>query len=123
MTLYELRAWLESEGFRTAENHLRDRINAATWYAYRRSKLPARRCECNDDKEGAQICVYPSDLRSLTGRDDTISVEVELCGEAGGDWYKLRAYGFKLEELPAKLDDIERRLVCAWNALLPEPMR
>jgi hypothetical protein len=118
-TTDDLKAWLESQGYRFAENNFRSRDNAVSWYAYKRSALPARRCECNDDKAGMQIVVYPSDMRTIT-RIDRISAEVEVCGEAGGHWYKLAAYSIPAEDLPDALTDIEPRLIRAWNALLPQ---
>ena len=113
----ELRGWLTEQGFRCAENPLRYPENGCNWYAYRRSELSARVCECNDDKPGMQIVVTPSEmtLNDTTHR----GVEIELRGEANGVWWKMTAYSLKPEDVPAKLADVERALIAAWNALRP----
>lgn len=113
----ELRDWLTAHGFRCAEDPLRSRENECNWYAYRRSELEARRCECNDDKPGMQIVVKPSAL--ILNDKLHRSAEVELCGEAGGLWWNFSAYSMKPEEVPSKLADVEAGLIAAWNALVP----
>lgn len=115
----ELRDWLASEGFRCAGDPLHHRDNECNWYGYRRSAIPARACECNSDKPGMQIVVKPSVI-TINGTRHS-SAEVELCGEAGGEWWKLSAYGLRTEDVPAKLSGVEAALVAAWNALRAEP--
>jgi hypothetical protein len=34
-------------------------------------------------------------------------------------WFKLQAYSLKHDELQARLGDIERSLIAAWNSLRP----
>lgn len=113
----ELRNFLMAHGFRCAEYSLRSRENGCNWYAYRRSELEARRCECNDDKPEMQIIVKPSVL-TLNGKQHR-SAEVELCGESGGLWWNFMAYSMTPDEVPSKLDDVEAGLIAAWNALRP----
>ncbi len=116
----ELRGWLEAHGFRTAYDGLA-LPNECNWYAYKRSALPARCCECNSDKPGAQIVVRPwrtVDARCANGARE--SAAVSLTGEAGGVWHCIDAYSLSHDVLRAKLGGIERGLVAAWNALLPE---
>ena len=117
MTLEELKEWLKSEGFTTDNNYLASRENRCKWYAWRRTVLPARECETNGNK--AQIIVYPwsmgIDVPGLKVPAD--GVEVELCGEANGIWWKLTAYSLSPKELTKRLSSIERSLVAAWNAL------
>ena len=113
--LPEFREWLQSQGFRIAKHSFRREPNLCDWYAYRRSELEARRCDCNDDKPGAQIVVYPNDMTHVY--DMAIGCEVEVCGQAAGHWWNLRAYSIKTDELMAGLPEIERRLIAAWNAL------
>jgi hypothetical protein len=117
--LEKLREWLESQGFKIANNSVASEVNQCRWYAWRRSSLPARRCECNDDKEGAQIVVTPHSMTFQAGEQLYESVEVEICGQAGGAWYKLKAYSLSMNELPQQLPQIEAALVRAWNALEP----
>jgi hypothetical protein len=113
----ELRDWLTAQGFRAEFNHLGSRDNGCNWYAYRRSTLPARECECNEGKT-VQLVVRPFAYRRLaTGHPGFESVEVDVTGEAGGVWFKLTAYSLKHDELRERLDDIEASLIAAWNAL------
>lgn len=106
-----LRYWLASCGFRIAPSSSYCG-NACNWYAYRRSELPARECECNDGKP-AQIVINPYEI---VGNEQ---VEVDLIGEYGGVWYKLKAYSLSSDDLRARLPDVEASLVRAWNALKP----
>lgn len=114
MDLDGLKKWLESEGFRTSNNPTRSLHNQCHWYAYRRSALPARECETNDGN-GCQIVVYPYSTQ-FCGRVHE-STEVEVCGEAGGIWWKLQAYSIQPDELRDKLPEIEASLIAAWNGL------
>jgi hypothetical protein len=113
MTSNELREALEAREFRFGPNSLRHGGNGVDWYAYRPSSIPARECECNEGKR-VQIFVMPYSFY-LNGHLSE-SCEVELCGEFG-TWWKLRAYGLTFDETVTKIDDIERKLVAAWNAL------
>lgn len=112
----ELRLWLADQGFRFQKNMLGYPENACNWLAYRRSELPARRCECNNDKEGVQVVVKPHDMTSCDHRSQ--SVEIEVCGEAGGVWWDMKAYSMKHEDVPGNLKRVEAMLVAAWNALV-----
>ena len=120
MTLDELRTHLEASGWKIAPNPLRSDSNGATWYAYRRTTLPARECECNDGKP-MQAVIWPHHL--IVNGDVWHSAEIEVCGEAGGRWYKLRAYGMQPGEAADGLADVEAALIRAWNALIPEADR
>jgi len=114
----DLREWLITQGFRVSEDSL-TRDNECNWYAYRRSALPARECECNDGKP-MQIVVRPFKYqRQGTMHPEWQSAEVDVTGEAGGAWFKLSAYSLKHDELRARLSDIESSLIAAWNALRP----
>lgn len=115
MDLAEFHEWLSGEGFRTALNGMRSQWNECEWYAYRRSSLEARRCESNDDKPGVQIIIYP--YQSVINVERHTSVEVEICGEAAGVWWKLRVYALQFGELIGRLPEIEAALVAAWNAI------
>lgn len=111
----DLRGWLIGDGFRVALDGLA-MPNECNWYAYRKSEIPARECECNDDKP-AQIVVRPYRILDVRGAWESASVSVT--GQAGGVWIKLDAYSLSHEDLRSKLGDIERSLIAAWNALLP----
>jgi len=111
-----LREWLEARGFRTAKEPLPREGNECNWYAYKRSALKARECECNDGKK-MQIVVKPF---ACTHHGETHeSSTVELTGEAGGLWFAQQAYSLRHDELMSRMEDIEHMLIRAWNALLP----
>lgn len=93
------------------------RENECNWYAYRRSALPARECECNEGK-AMQIVVRPFKYARPT-TTAWESAEVDVSGEAGGVWFKLKAYSLTLQELRERLPEIEAQLIGAWNSLRP----
>ena len=114
----ELRGWLIAQGFQVAHDSL-SRDNECNWYAYKRSQIPARECECNEGKP-MQLVVRPhkfSHPRAPSGAWE--SAEVDVTGEAGGMWFKLQAYSLKHDELRARLGEVESNLIAAWNALRP----
>ncbi len=113
MTLVEFKAWLGEKGFKFAPN--KSIGNLCEWYAYRRSELPARRCECNDDKTGMQLVIYVYSYDLPNGPHE--SVTVQLRGEESGLWWLIEAYSMSVEEAVSRLDDVERKLIAAWNAL------
>jgi len=116
--LDDLREWLKSQGFRVSQDML-PRDNDCNWYAYRRSEIPARECECNEGKP-MQIVVRPHLFRHASAPTPSgawESCEVDVTGEANGIWWKLQAYSLKPEELRERLGDIEAALVAAWNAI------
>lgn len=114
----ELREWLIAQGFRVAHDSLR-RDNECNWYAYRRSAIPARECECNDGTP-MQLVVRPFKYKQpSTMHTEWQSAEVDVTGEAGGVWFKLQAYSLQHDELRARLGEIESSLIAAWNALRP----
>jgi hypothetical protein len=110
--LDELREWLIAHGFSIAPNYIGDG-NGCNWYAYRRSALQSVECECNDGT--AQIVVYPFAFSRYSQQWE--SVEAEVCGEAGGVWFRLRAYSMRPAEFCEKLESVEASLIAAWNAL------
>ena len=116
--LDDLREWLQLQGFSISQDMLRS-DNGCNWYAYRRSELPARECECNAGKP-TQIVVRPHLFRHASAPTPSgawESVEVDVTGEASGVWFKLQAYSLKPEELRERLSEIEAALVAAWNAI------
>jgi hypothetical protein len=113
----DLREWLIEQGFKIgADSMARD--SGCNWHAWRQSELSAIRCECNDDKEGMQLAVYPWSFRDPSHAQAWESAEIEIRGKAGGLWYMLKAYSLQHSELRQRLPDIEAALVRAWNALV-----
>lgn len=115
--LAELREWLVARGFSISPFRTSD-LNQCNWYAYKRSAIPARECECNDGKP-MQIVVNPYRIESM-GAGPWDSAEVNVTGEAGGTWFALKAYSLKPDELMERFDRIEASLIAAWNALAPQ---
>ena len=115
-----LQEWLIADGYRLTQNVFNKELNQCDWYAYRRVRYPALTCECNDEKD-LQVVVNPFCFHSH-GIDHE-SVEMEVTGEAGGQWYQLKAYGIRQEgqgEFKKKMLDAEYSLVLAWNNLYRE---
>lgn len=114
-----LREWLITQNFKVKENHSLGRMNLCNWYAYRRTVLQARECECNDDRP-VQLVVRPYQFEAAwPGGTHTGSAEIDVVGEVGGMWFQLKAYSLRHDELCERLGDIEGRLIAAWNALQP----
>jgi hypothetical protein len=111
----DLQAWLIAQGFKCEVDSLSHNMNECNWYAYRRSNRPARRCECNNDKEGIPIVIKPSTFTLDGTRHE--SVTVELCGEANGAWWNIQAYSLGIGEVKDRLGELELGLITAWNAL------
>jgi hypothetical protein len=117
VTLGEFKAWLGEKGFGLSS----DQGNAtlSPWYAYRRSEFPARRCECNDDKQGMQLVIYVYSYDVPNGPHE--SVTARLRGEESNLWWSIEAYSMSVDEAVSRLDDVERKLIAAWNALGDNP--
>lgn len=113
--LGQLRVWLDAEGFSFGRQDRRQQMNDCDWYAWRRSNLDARECECNGPK--VQIVINPYSFRMNDYQSE--SVEVDVTGEAGGMWWKLTAYSLKPQEFMVRLPEIEAALISAWNAIRP----
>jgi hypothetical protein len=109
-----LQEWLVTDGYRLAQNVFNKEHNQCDWYAYRRARHPAISCECNEGKE-LQIVVNPYACHF----NDQLyeSVEMEVTGEAGGQWYQLKAYGIRQDGFEEKIRQAELSLVQAWNNL------
>ena len=112
-----LQEWLIADGYRLAQNVFNKELNQCDWYAYRRVRHPAVFCECNDEKD-LQVVVYPFSFHNHGINHE--SVEMEVTGEAGGQWYQLKAYGIRQEDFEEKIRQAELSLVQAWNNLCRE---
>jgi hypothetical protein len=109
-----LREWLTLQGFTCLIDALKTQGSECNWYAYRRSKYPARECECNEGKP-MQIVIRP--FAYTAGMQSWESAEIDVTGEVHGLWYKLSAYSVPHADLMGRLSKIESKLVDAWNAL------
>lgn len=112
MTLTELRSKLTELRWQIGKQDATH--YGCDWYAYKRSALPARECECNHG--GAQIVITPYSYPAPIA-DVWESVDVSIRGEHRGIWWKLDAYSLPPGEAMGNLETIERSLVAAWNAL------
>jgi hypothetical protein len=110
-----LRKWLIKQGFTCYLGYL-NRENDCNWSAYRKTEYPARECETNEGK-AMQIVIHPFSYSEGTQRWEI--AEIEVIGEVKGLWFNLRAYSVPIDELKARLQEIEIRLLDAWNALAP----
>jgi hypothetical protein len=117
LALGSLCDWLQENDFRVATNNMASQENDCKWYAYRRLIDSARDCALND--KPPSLIVLPH-LFSMRDRQYS-SVEVEITGQVGEPWFRLKAYGIGLDELPTALPGIEAALVRAWNALATTP--
>lgn len=114
-----LREWLIAQGFHVVPDPWSSEGNECNWYAYRHSEIPARECEGNDGKS-MQIIVHPWRVEHCDALGDAWeSAEVDVTGEAGGQWYKLQCYSLEPNKLMDQLPEIEAALIAAWNALRP----
>ena len=111
MNLDALKDQLVTDGFRI-QPQSRD---GSPWLACRRSAHDARTCECNDDKPGIQLTVVPYEM-TLNG-EIWQSAEVDVTGEYGGNWYSLKCYSMKPEQVASEIAKVEAALIRAWNGL------
>lgn len=98
---------LESLGWRQCPGY---ESRQATLY----KRYPSRhRCQCNDNKDGMQICVSVWDeMADMT----TPSIEVGIVGELpDGVWVNFKVYGLRGDELFERLDGIITMLVETWD--------
>jgi hypothetical protein len=105
--------WLQDNGFRVETKPNASPENDCKWYAYRRLAGEVRDCALND--KPPSLIVLPH-LFVLRDRQYS-SVEVEITGQVGEPWFRIKAYSIGLDELPAALPEIESSLARAWNAL------
>lgn len=110
-----LRDWLEAHEFQFVENHFRGQKNDCKWYAWKRSNLEARDCDCNGPK--MQIVLTPHSYELIGLR--YVRIEADVTGEYDGVWYKLQAYSMTPLDVVARIDDVEAALIRAWNSLKP----
>jgi hypothetical protein len=109
-----LQEWLVADGYRLTQNVFNKELNQCDWYAHRRVRHPAVFCEFNDERD-LQVVVNPFCFHSRS--IDHESVEMEVTGEAGGQWYQLKAYGIRQDDFEDKVHQAELSLVQAWNNL------
>lgn len=108
-----LRSFLIANGFACAEDTLgRDR--ECNWYAYRRVRIDARECECNDGKP-VQIVAKPFAHWSAENLYET--VEFHITGECRSAWFDIKMYSMSAAEFMERISEVEQMLVRAWNAL------
>ncbi len=113
-------SWLSNIGFVFHEDRFSSEMNQCNWLAYRRSKIKARICEGNDDKERMLVVIKPYCYAHPNGSQALNQCEIEVTGKVNGIWYKLIAYTMDIRDLMSssgKLDEIESSLISAWNAL------
>ena len=113
----KLRADLVLAGWRIERNPLNDNLNLADWYAWH-PKRPQDwpNCQCNNKQPS--LCIYPYALNLPPQQEKIVAnVEVEVCGELAGRWYKLRSYSITAGEAMEALPKITESLGAAWKAI------
>jgi hypothetical protein len=110
--LEKLRADLVLAGWRIERNSLSDSRNLADWYAWH-PKRPDDWPDCQYNNKPPSLCVYPYAFID----PKHAKVEVEVCGELAGRWYKLRSYGIPAGEAMTALPKAIESLGAAWKAI------
>ena len=121
MTHEDLKATLETAGWRIAKNHLNDGTNEAEWYAWQPDRTSARECVCNDKPPSATVNPYQFDMHGNTHA----SAEIRLVGEMpNGQWIDFKVYSVPMHEvmdvLPGALKALEAAWVAAWDTAIPK---
>ena len=106
--------WLLGNGFKLEREAAIGSLNECNWYAWRRSELPARKCEIND---GEGMVIVVTAYKARVGSVGFRSVSISVTGVFDGTSREIEAYGIEPESVPAKLADVESSLISAWNAL------
>jgi hypothetical protein len=118
--LDDFRSALESAGWAIANNNIAAEYNGCNWYAWNRQRVDGPDCECNDKPPA--LIVYPHVFSAEFMRRHDVShanagsVEVEVCGERGGQWLKFRVYSITPAEFFERLPLASRQLAAAWRA-------
>lgn len=111
----KMKTWLEANGFKCQPDNFHTESNEYDWVAYRRIQRAHRRCETNDTKN-CQLVVHPYKIQFPDDRTYE-AYEVEITGECASLWFTLKAYSISRDDLQTKLDEIEDKLIKAWEAL------
>lgn len=113
----KLRADLVLAGWRIERNSLNGRMNLVDWYAWH-PKRPDDwpNCQCNN--KPPSLCIYPYVFNLPQLEKTFANVEVEVCGEQAGRWYKLRSYSITAGEAIEVLPKITESLGAAWKAIV-----
>jgi len=88
-----------------------DQIRKTARCFYKRFDTPSK-CNCNNEKEGLQVCA------GVSHWDGFESVELDIAGELPDEsWIQLKGYGFKsntdIESIIATIP----RLLAAWETM------
>lgn len=104
--------FLTAQGFRSYEQKDTDQFQRRKVLYQRRLEGVEPVCRCND-KLHLNVTLYAYEIH---GKVHT-SAEVDITGEQpDGEWAKLTIYSVEVEDIPAKLSNIEQRLIRAWVA-------
>jgi len=107
----KLRTDLVLAGWRIERNNLDD-TNLVDWYAWH-PKRPDDWSDCQYNNKPPSLCIYPYAFN----HPKHAKVEVEVCGELAGRWYRLRSYGITAGEAMAALPKAIEALGAAWKAI------
>lgn len=112
----KLRADLALAGWRIERNPLNGPVNRVDWYAWH-PKRPGDWPNCQSNDKPPSLCIYPYAINLPQQEKTSANVEVEVCGELAGRWYKLRSYSITAGESMEALPSITASLGAAWKAI------
>lgn len=129
-SIENLKEYLQPKGWKVQKMDFKN--THVDWYAYKRLPEDVQHCNCNG--RAPSLILYPWLL--TFGTDNTwysTSCEVELCATGTPDdpldeffqqdWVNLKYYSIKLEDIPNKLQKIEKSLTAAWEAVWLEEVK
>lgn len=112
----KLRADLVLAGWRIERNTLNGPVNRVDWYAWH-PKRPDDWPNCQSNDKPPSMCIYPYAFNLPQQEKTFANVEVEVCGELAGRWYKLRSYSITAGEAMEAMPSITASLGAAWKAI------
>lgn len=113
-TLEALRTDLDAAGWRIEEKPVRDATELCDWYAWKPNRpYDWPNCECNN--KHPSLTIRPYLLRG--GERLHGGAEFSLCGQADGEWYDLKLYAVRLEDVMATIPKAKASLGAAWKAI------
>lgn len=113
MNIENIELFLKEQGYSFSKDSSNN-LNQCGWYAYKRSDMLARPCECNDNKQ-IQLVIYP--YKNTHNGNTYESLEVDITGEYKNQWFKLSCYSLSPLDFYQRHKEIETSLINAWNAL------
>ena len=113
-TLEALRTDLAAAGWRIAKKPVRDATELCDWYAWKPNRPQDwPNCGCND--KPPSLTIKPYLLR--VGERLHGGAEFSLCGQHDEEWYDLKLYSVRLEDVLTTIHKATSSLGAAWKAI------